>query len=131
MVWAPDMHAVASASDDRSVMLWPLPDLAQAAEQRGPAPVSASRVLTGHQARLWDITFCGELIITASEDCTCRSGVRTAQHCSAHSAIMAGAQHHHCPYFCCIRRIPPPGDGWRILLQLWHLSPLALTLVLH
>ena len=73
------MHAVASASDDRSVMLWRLPDPAEALEQRGPVTVSASRVLTGHQARLWDAKFCGELIITASEDCTCRSGAQAAQ----------------------------------------------------
>ena len=59
-------------------MLWPLPDLAEAPQQRGPVTVSASRVLTGHQARLWDAKFCGELIVTASEDCTCRSGAHIA-----------------------------------------------------
>ena len=84
VVWATDMHAVASASDDRSVMLWPLPDLAEGPQQRGPVTVSASRVLTGHQARLWDAKFCGEVIITASEDCTCRLGVQIAQECDAH-----------------------------------------------
>ena len=83
VVWATDMHAVASASDDRSVMLWPLPDLAESPQQRGPVTVSASRVLTGHQARLWDAKFCGEVIITASEDFTCRFGVQVAQDCDA------------------------------------------------
>ena len=96
-------------------MLWPLPDLAQAAEQGGPIPVSASSVLTGHQARLWDITFCGELIITASEDCTCRSGLQAAQYCSAYLPHHGRCPKPSCPDFCCIRHMSVSVDGCRIL----------------
>ncbi len=72
MVWAPDGQAVASASDDRSVMIWQLPEQAHDPADSGPAMMEAASVLTGHLARLWDAKFAGDLVITASEDCTCR-----------------------------------------------------------
>ena len=72
VVWAPDGQAVASASDDRSVMIWQLPEQAHSPADSGTSSLEAASVLTGHQARLWDAKFAGDLVITASEDCTCR-----------------------------------------------------------
>ena len=126
------MHAVASASDDRSVMLWMLPNLAEALEQRDPVTISASTVLTGHQARLWDAQFCGELIITASEDCTCRSGAQAAQYsnaCLCHHGRRSPTQ---LPKFLW-RQAEDPLQG-RLEdapLQLRHVTALASTLEGH
>ena len=107
MRWAPDGSTLASASDDRTLRLWELPDLAPvagtparagraladalpaleqpaAAIRNGPAPaeaaeatgkpveLSAAHVSYGHGARLWDVQFSGGLVVSASEDCTCR-----------------------------------------------------------
>ena len=72
VVWAPDGRAVASASDDRSVMIWQLPKQAQGFSDSGAATMEPSSVLTGHHARLWDAIFAEGFVITASEDCTCR-----------------------------------------------------------
>ena len=72
VVWAPDGQAVASASDDRSVMIWQLPEQAPGSAETGTSMMEAASVLTGHQARLWDAKFAGDLVVSASEDCTCR-----------------------------------------------------------
>lgn len=53
-------------------MIWQLPEEAHGRSGSDTVTMRASSVLTGHQARLWDATFAGELVITASEDCTCR-----------------------------------------------------------
>ena len=105
--WAPDGQTLASASDDRTLRVWELPDLAPGhatPAEAGPAPanaapalelpdagalaactsaelaggaaaaveLAAARVSYGHGARLWDVQFCGGLVVSASEDCTCR-----------------------------------------------------------
>ena len=37
-----------------------------------PVELSAAHVSYGHGARLWDVQFSGGLVVSASEDCTCR-----------------------------------------------------------
>ena len=111
--WAPDGQTLASASDDRTVRLWELPDLALVHATPGggqPAPattplvaelphaaapgsvevaggtwsaveLAAARVSYGHGARLWDVQFCcAGLVVSASEDCTCRRSGPTQDH---------------------------------------------------
>ena len=72
VVWAPDGQAVASASDDRSVMIWQLPEEPHGSADSSTVVVEATSVLIGHQARLWDAKIAEDLVVTASEDCTCR-----------------------------------------------------------
>lgn len=53
-------------------MIWQLPEQARGSADSSTVMMEATSVLTGHQARLWDAKFAGGLVITASEDCTCR-----------------------------------------------------------
>ncbi len=94
--WAPDGLSLASASDDRTVRLcdpqtlFTSPDRsahvsskprfspAATVGQRGSsiaADANAAEprlVLRGHGTRLWDVAFSGDMLVTASEDCTAR-----------------------------------------------------------
>lgn len=53
-------------------MIWQLPKQAPSSQGSDALRVSATSVLRGHQARLWDAKFVGDLLVSASEDCTCR-----------------------------------------------------------
>lgn len=53
-------------------MMWQLPKQAPISQSSEALSISATSVLTGHQARLWDAKFVGNLLVSASEDCTCR-----------------------------------------------------------
>ena len=53
-------------------MIWQLPKQAPSSQGSEALRVSATSVLRGHQARLWDVKFVGDLLVSASEDCTCR-----------------------------------------------------------
>ena len=76
--WAPSGRRLASASDDRSLRLWELPDRDPGdTAESAPMILSAAMVLHGHQARLWDVQFLGDLVISGSEDCTCRFGLHS------------------------------------------------------
>ena len=78
--WSPCGRLLASASDDRSLRLWAIPEPALESGAAAAAvhqPLQAQRVLWGHAARLWDCAFDGgpgssRFLVTASEDCTCR-----------------------------------------------------------
>ena len=96
MRWAPDGLSLASASDDRMVRLWDLQPLfsspaatAQSDSKPSTGPAAAvgqqrsstaaesdaaepRLVLRGHSTRLWDVAFAGDVLVTASEDCTAR-----------------------------------------------------------
>ena len=74
--WAPHGRILASASDDRTVRVWALPDEAPNANDK-PVTLVAMRILYGHEARVWDVRFWGGLVISASEDCTCRQSLFT------------------------------------------------------
>ena len=74
--WAPHGRTLASASDDRTVRVWALPDEAPNAYEK-PVTLVAMRILYGHEARVWDVRFWGSLVISASEDCTCRQSLFT------------------------------------------------------
>ena len=53
-------------------MIWHLPKQAPSSQSSEALSISATSVLTGHQARLWDAKFVGNFLVSASEDCTCR-----------------------------------------------------------
>lgn len=102
--WAPAGLSLASASDDRTVRLWDLqrlftssaaaaqpgskPSISQAAAvgQRGSSTAGETDVaeprlvLRGHSTRLWDVAFAGDVLVTASEDCTARCGSSFGNH---------------------------------------------------
>ena len=79
--WSHDLSLLASCSDDRSARVWAVNVDAVPAE---PATVHAQQKLYGHEARLWDCAFVevplrgvegrkdAPLLVTASEDCSCR-----------------------------------------------------------
>ncbi|PIN24561.1 hypothetical protein CDL12_02708 [Handroanthus impetiginosus] len=74
IAWSSNGMKLVSVSDDRSARIWEVQaekgDLCKDVQDRvnhftGP-------VLFGHNARIWDCCVFDSLIITASEDCTCR-----------------------------------------------------------
>ncbi len=69
--WAPDGRTLASASDDRTVRLWALPG-EDPSNDSSPVLLTPVRILYGHGARVWDVNFMGDLVISGSEECTCR-----------------------------------------------------------
>ena len=75
--WAADGSAIASGSDDRTLRLWSMPEAVETPGDKSAQPqvVKATHVLWGHTGRLWDIAFGDSIIVTASEDCSCRCGL--------------------------------------------------------
>ncbi|CAM6110005.1 unnamed protein product [Calypogeia fissa] len=71
LTWSSDGLSLVSVSDDRSARVW-----CASKSTTGDDPwlegVVAGTVLYGHGSRLWDCYVGEELLITASEDCTCR-----------------------------------------------------------
>jgi hypothetical protein len=91
--WAPGGAALATCSDDRSLRLWDLSDLAAAARARPPPPtaVLAPRLtLFGHTARLWRACFAGGLVFSASEDGTWRAWEEESGACVAAARAHGG-----------------------------------------
>ncbi|KAJ0980531.1 hypothetical protein J5N97_008786 [Dioscorea zingiberensis] len=78
IAWSSDGSKLMSVSDDRSARIWiiggPRSDCGERGEQGedngGHALVS--HTLFGHNARIWDCYISDSIVITASEDCTCR-----------------------------------------------------------
>ena len=86
--WKPDGTALASVSEDRSFCVWQLPPInhkgsplgrhgitgeaSPSSFKQGCATLQPSLSVFGHNARVWDVRWGLETIITASEDCTCR-----------------------------------------------------------
>ncbi|XP_008447447.2 uncharacterized protein LOC103489892 isoform X1 [Cucumis melo] len=68
IAWSSDGFKLVSVSDDRSARIWSLN--AKGSDADNPGEVI---VLFGHNARVWDCCIYDSLIITASEDCTCRA----------------------------------------------------------
>jgi WD40 repeat protein len=66
VMFAPDGHSLATASDDRTVRLWDLTDPAR------PAPLGDP--FTGHTGAVYDVAFApdGRSLATASGDGTVR-----------------------------------------------------------
>ncbi len=69
--WAPDGRTLASASDDRTVRLWAVPE-EDPSDTSSPVLLTPVRILYGHGARVWDVNFMEDLVISGSEECTCR-----------------------------------------------------------
>ena len=78
VAWSEDGRLLASASDDRSLCVWDVPEIGDVAGEQNldtPATIIAPRLrLYGHTGRLWDACFVpGQaLVISASEDCSAR-----------------------------------------------------------
>ncbi|XP_028791484.1 uncharacterized protein LOC114747332 [Neltuma alba] len=68
IAWSSCGSKLVSVSDDRSARVWAVPIKRE--ELLGHDPVAL--VLFGHSARVWDCSIFDSLIVTASEDCTCR-----------------------------------------------------------
>ncbi|XP_054801986.1 uncharacterized protein LOC129305854 isoform X2 [Prosopis cineraria] len=68
IAWSSCGSKLVSVSDDRSARVWAVPNKMK--ELLGHDPVAV--VLFGHSARVWDCSIFDSLIVTASEDCTCR-----------------------------------------------------------
>ncbi|XP_038903665.1 uncharacterized protein LOC120090197 isoform X2 [Benincasa hispida] len=68
IAWSSDGSKLVSVSDDRSARIWRLN--AKRSDEDDPGEVIG---LFGHNARVWDCCIYDSLIITASEDCTCRA----------------------------------------------------------
>ncbi|KAK4273317.1 hypothetical protein QN277_021743 [Acacia crassicarpa] len=68
IAWSSCGSKLVSVSDDRSARVWAVPIKRE--EVSGHDPVAL--VLFGHSARVWDCSIFDSLIVTASEDCSCR-----------------------------------------------------------
>lgn len=80
MRWSPDGALLASASDDRTLRVWDIPQppplpaaaVAAAVSEAHPALLAPRHVLFGHTAHLWDCAWGGGLVVSSAEDCSCR-----------------------------------------------------------
>ncbi|KAJ8899021.1 hypothetical protein K2173_008844 [Erythroxylum novogranatense] len=70
ITWSSDASKLVSVSDDRSARIW---SINTNHEDLGEHEQAADHVLYGHDARVWDCCISNSLILTASEDCTCRA----------------------------------------------------------
>ncbi|KAK7284533.1 hypothetical protein RJT34_19280 [Clitoria ternatea] len=68
IAWSSCGSKLISVSDDRSARVWAFP--IEKENSRCHDPVAL--VLFGHNARVWDCWISDHLIVTVSEDCTCR-----------------------------------------------------------
>ncbi|KAH7678548.1 WD40-repeat-containing domain-containing protein [Dioscorea alata] len=75
IAWSSDGSKLMSVSDDRSARIWMInglrTDSGEQAENNGGQAL-VSHTLFGHNARIWDCYLSDSMVITASEDCTCR-----------------------------------------------------------
>ncbi|XP_024018186.1 uncharacterized protein LOC21397028 [Morus notabilis] len=67
--WSSDGSKLVSVSDDRSARVW---EVCSGTEDYENLRESTGLVLFGHSARVWDCCIFDSLIVTTSEDCTCR-----------------------------------------------------------
>ncbi|KAG6556956.1 hypothetical protein Mapa_001372 [Marchantia paleacea] len=72
LTWSTDGLTLVSVSDDRSARVWHSGGRDNNTGDQWVLPVKVGPVLYGHGARLWDCYVSEKLLITASEDCTCR-----------------------------------------------------------
>ncbi|KAK7259152.1 hypothetical protein RIF29_24751 [Crotalaria pallida] len=68
IAWSSCGSKLLSVSDDRSARVWTVPIEREDSLHHDPDAL----VLFGHNARVWDCCISDFLIVTASEDCTCR-----------------------------------------------------------
>ncbi|XP_015968834.1 uncharacterized protein LOC107492340 [Arachis duranensis] len=68
IAWSSCGSKLVSVSDDRSARVWAVPIEVEDFTRHDPTAL----VLFGHNARVWDCCIADHLIVTASEDCTCR-----------------------------------------------------------
>ncbi|KAK4749758.1 hypothetical protein SAY87_027207 [Trapa incisa] len=67
IAWSSDGSKLVSVSDDRSARVWKVHSDAEYSDNIGHISF-----LFGHNARVWDCVISNNVIITASEDCSCR-----------------------------------------------------------
>ncbi|PIA37960.1 hypothetical protein AQUCO_02900069v1 [Aquilegia coerulea] len=74
LAWFPDGSKLMSVSDDRSARIWKIEAVKNDSNNSEivNGSDSASLILFGHTARVWDCYISDSLIVTAGEDCTCR-----------------------------------------------------------
>ncbi|KAL3689810.1 hypothetical protein R1sor_016119 [Riccia sorocarpa] len=72
LTWSLDGLTLVSVSDDRSARVWHSGGVEQPFSGHWEAQARVGPILYGHGARLWDSDVSEKLLITASEDCTCR-----------------------------------------------------------
>lgn len=75
IAWSCDGLKIISASDDRSARIWTFNFNVNDIHDPWTLPnvdIVAGPILFGHNARIWDCYISDKIIITASEDCTCR-----------------------------------------------------------
>lgn len=75
IAWSCDGLKIISASDDRSARIWTCNFNVNDTDNPHSLPnvdIIAGPILFGHNARIWDCYISDKIIITASEDCTCR-----------------------------------------------------------
>ncbi|QDZ22326.1 WD40 repeat domain-containing protein [Chloropicon primus] len=86
LCWSGSGDMLASCSDDRTARVWSLASLKMDAAKRASKEcetLEAEKVIYGHGSRLWDCLFSGdsEMLVTASEDCTCKFWLSKARKC--------------------------------------------------
>ncbi|KAK3242223.1 WD repeat-containing protein 6 [Cymbomonas tetramitiformis] len=73
VVWDAAGRRIASCSDDRTVRVWQVHgNDDHVASAPSMIDLEADSVIYGHTARLWDCYLHEDILLTASEDCTCR-----------------------------------------------------------
>ncbi|TMW60647.1 hypothetical protein Poli38472_000689 [Pythium oligandrum] len=66
--WSNDAQMLASVSDDRTMQLWAAAVCSKALD----TPYESVFRAWGHTARLWDVKFCSQDVLTVSEDAFCK-----------------------------------------------------------